>query len=394
MIHVCFAIHDKNEEYVKYLAVAICSLLNNTSSEVTVHLLHDYTLSMKMKMKIRQLVEGCNKTINFYEISHYDFCEYEKMCAQFSVASLYRLKICEILPNSVYKVIYLDADIIVNLDIKLLWEFDLGESFIAARKDLPNNPFPVRIGAIPQDKYFNSGVMIYSLEKIRNGFDAYRKCLSCLRKYQELDFPDQDALNLVFYNNVTFFPRKFNFFSIEIRNKTSECEDECIFHFAGDKIMLDNMEICDVLFLYYLAKTPWGKEEFSSGRLRKLLCTRLDELLIYRSIISLVSTRSIKKIIWSPKSVLMGKLAEIIPLDLNVDYGVDNDKCTYKSKFYGLSVKNPKQIKKEKRGTYIVIILSNRFVDDIRRVLLSFGLQENVDFYDGRKILMDKPVTY
>ena len=153
MIHVCFAIHDKNEEYVKYLAVAICSLVNNTSSELTVHLLHDYTLSMKMKMKIQQLVEECNKKIIFYEISPYEFREYEKMCAQFSVASLYRLKICEILPNDVYKVIYLDADIIVNMDIKLLWEFDLGKSFIAARKDLPNNPFPVRIGAIPQHLY-------------------------------------------------------------------------------------------------------------------------------------------------------------------------------------------------------------------------------------------------
>ena len=45
MIHVCLCFHDKTGRYAKFVGTTIFSLFENTESEVTVHILHDNTLT-------------------------------------------------------------------------------------------------------------------------------------------------------------------------------------------------------------------------------------------------------------------------------------------------------------------------------------------------------------
>ena len=45
MINVCYAIYDKTGNFSKIAATSILSLLENTESWVTIHILHDNTLS-------------------------------------------------------------------------------------------------------------------------------------------------------------------------------------------------------------------------------------------------------------------------------------------------------------------------------------------------------------
>ena len=51
MIHICYAIYDKTGGFSKFAGTSICSLFENTKSWVTVHLLHDNTLTMENKAR-------------------------------------------------------------------------------------------------------------------------------------------------------------------------------------------------------------------------------------------------------------------------------------------------------------------------------------------------------
>lgn len=393
-MHVCFAIHDKNSSYVKYQGTAICSLLENVSSVMTVHILYDDTLSNDSKDKLKCMINAYSHNVVFYKLSIEEFKAYEELCGHVSIASLYRLKLCDILPHNVDKIIYLDSDIIVNLDIRELWDYNLNGALIAAHRDLPQNPLPVRENIMPQEHYFNSGVIVFNISAIRHELDMYQQCINFIDKNLTSEFPDQDALNVVFYNKVEYLPDKFNSFTVRFRNNYISPDRENIFHFAGDKVRVDNMELFDKLFFYYLARTPWGKEEFLSVTFDELLHRRINEENIYRCVMSILCRRKVKKIFWSPKSVLMERITKIIPLDKEIDYGVDRDCNLCECNLYGLPLRNPSEIKKEEKGDFIVIILSKRFLNDIRKTLINYGLEENVDFFDGMKILMEEPVTY
>ena len=47
MVHVSYAMTDKNGTYSKYIGAFMCSLFERTNSWVTIHLLHDDTLTEK-----------------------------------------------------------------------------------------------------------------------------------------------------------------------------------------------------------------------------------------------------------------------------------------------------------------------------------------------------------
>ena len=51
MIHVCFAIYDKTGRYSKFTGTTMLSLFENTTSSVTVHILHDNTLPAENRDK-------------------------------------------------------------------------------------------------------------------------------------------------------------------------------------------------------------------------------------------------------------------------------------------------------------------------------------------------------
>ena len=50
----------------------------------------------------------------------------------FSIGSMYRLLIPQILPSDIEKCIYLDSDIAINLDINELWQINLNDKILAA----------------------------------------------------------------------------------------------------------------------------------------------------------------------------------------------------------------------------------------------------------------------
>ncbi len=48
-IQIVFGVYDATGEYSKYAGVAIASILKNTNSNIRIHIIHDHTLTEKIR---------------------------------------------------------------------------------------------------------------------------------------------------------------------------------------------------------------------------------------------------------------------------------------------------------------------------------------------------------
>lgn len=117
-------------------------------------------------------------------------------------ATYYRLFIGDLLPANVNRVIYLDADLVIDHDISELWRLDVSDCVLRAVQDgitpyaqcaLPHMPDDVDATALIP--YFNAGLMLINLENWRRE-NIGDRALAAARTYQRaFRYWDQDALN-------------------------------------------------------------------------------------------------------------------------------------------------------------------------------------------------------
>ena len=155
--------------------------------------------------------------------------------------------------GDVDKVLYLDADTLIQKDLNKIYSTNMGGAYIGATKDGLMYQFPEHITEIGLDWrkfYFNSGVMLLNLKDMRK--DAIiEKSITYFNTHYEV-FGDQDILNVVVndkvipisyrYNcNSTFFEEKdaeflSNFYNEKVYQTSRENYDNAvILHFAGHK---------------------------------------------------------------------------------------------------------------------------------------------------------------
>lgn len=209
--------------------------------------------------------------------------------AHFSKETYYRVLIPTILPQY-NKVLYLDADMVVNKDVQNLFDIDIGQKAVAAIKDYVMSGFIKNktmcrgeCGAFTAEEYLKqylgmknpqnyaqAGVLVFNTEKIRKtGIDQLILQDMCKRFYW---FLDQDLLNKhfegdIYYldthwnvlhgnNNVDSFFRKLPLTVME--DYFNARKDPWIIHFAGEqKPWLNPATDFSAIFFYYLRNTPW-----------------------------------------------------------------------------------------------------------------------------------------
>ena len=68
MIHVCYAFTDQKGTYSQIVGTSMTSLLTNTSEEITVHLLHDNSLTNNNRDNFIKIAHKFNCSIIFYNL--------------------------------------------------------------------------------------------------------------------------------------------------------------------------------------------------------------------------------------------------------------------------------------------------------------------------------------
>ena len=193
MVHICYAIYDKTGSFSRIAAASLQSLYDNTEAWVTVHILHDNTLSEENKEKYIYQARIHGQNIVFYNMDELLPDVIAKINAndndRFSPAAMYRLLLMHVLPKNIKKIIYLDCDTIINLDIEKLYNEPVGENGVAAvaeleatfyhavEKEICNN------GTVKRENYFCSGILMFDMEKYKNYPDICLDGMKFLKKH-------------------------------------------------------------------------------------------------------------------------------------------------------------------------------------------------------------------
>ena len=279
-ISVVFAT-DNN--FVPYLYVAIQSLVDNSSESNNYDIVILCTDVEEYKQNQFKQLEKDNVSIRFFDMAEL-MAEYQDVWYthwQYTEAMYYRFFIPQLFADY-KKVVYLDCDIIVNCDIAELYNTDMEGKGICAQAGAIREPLidwdreyiegTLKISIL---KYFNSGVLVFDLQKISND-DFLNKCIEYLKLLKNPPLPDQDVLNLFFKDNVRYLDFAFNFSwrAVHFDKKMEDLlEDEArdnyldtlknfkIIHYAGKYKPWKSPELSYADYFWkYARKTPFYEE--------------------------------------------------------------------------------------------------------------------------------------
>ncbi len=213
-INIFFAATDN---YIKYMDVAITSLIENASKDFDYRITVLHNGLSKKNEEILKKHETSNIKIDFRDVEEElkglrDILPDAKI---FSMATFYRLLIEVMYPN-IDKAIYLDGDIVVVGDISNFYKTNLENNLIGAVNEQMCflNPFmtqyTIDVDGIDPHKFFNAGVMLLDLNAIRE-FELHKKFVRMLKDYNfQTPMNDQEYLNIICRNRIKLLPNGWN----------------------------------------------------------------------------------------------------------------------------------------------------------------------------------------
>lgn len=239
-MNITFSFNDK---YYRYVYVAMYSILKNNAENVSFYLLHT-DVKQEHQKEMEQICQNNNASIEWIYIDRQRFPALCQTNVQWTIEAYYRLLLGEVLPHSVERILYLDADIIVNKSLKELYDMDFEGNDLIACADASSAPFgDVRdeIFREFEDKsYICSGVILFNMEQIRKRytFDDY---MGVAQKFNfNFRAPDQDIINYLHHGKIKVISnRTYNMFGKYYYSKgldyTDALTDAVIVHFTGWK---------------------------------------------------------------------------------------------------------------------------------------------------------------
>ena len=150
--------------------------------------------------------------LSMYEIDKSKVTDFPQH-GHINYAAYYNLKIADILPKDVHRVIYMDGDMIVDGDIRPLWEMDLKGNAcgMVLAPDWKEPYIFERLGYDPKYGYYNNGTMLYDLDYLREIYYSEKALEYINTARHNLGMMDQDVANALLHTKILRLPLQYNF---------------------------------------------------------------------------------------------------------------------------------------------------------------------------------------
>lgn len=218
-----------DSNYVFQTGVTIYSAVKNNSSVEDI-----YILGSNLRREDEDFFSVMSKTLQrkifIVPVRENDVCRVISS-DHLTPATFNRLMMDKLLPESVDKILYLDSDIAVIGDITKLYldsrllshtavvvegYTSMGRKYIKKTSDAGRWEAAVRCGMAAKrkvgirrnGKYFNAGVMLINLSKMRQNHIG-EKCIAAQKEIGYFD-ADQGVLNYILKDEVAYAPLKYN----------------------------------------------------------------------------------------------------------------------------------------------------------------------------------------
>ena len=304
MIHIACC---SNEKLAPMFGVVMTSVgINVKSDDVMMYLLHN-GLKDKTIKRLNKIAERFHIALELMEIntSLLKDCPTNKKLHYADIMMYARFLLPSMLPD-LDKVIYLDCDLVVNGDLKDLWDFDVNGVAVAMAPDhLYKDATTLERLKMTNGEYLNSGVIVMNLEYWRK-HNVQNRVLSFIEDNgKDLIYFDQDALNVTLQNERRKLPIKYDCTPYHLLRNLDNFPSEI--HEAIRKA-----RIAPTIFHYMGPTKPWslgsyvpGKELFKKyQRLSGWRHYAINKLLFKRILYTLIP--KMKEKAWENKTYIEG----------------------------------------------------------------------------------------
>lgn len=186
--------------------VMIFSLCSKTDENVTVHYFNIKLSEQKLKELELFVNKKCSAQLKVYNIDWHTFKDlpaddripyeaYSRLIAQF------------VLPEDVDRALWLDGDVVVLKDISEFYHQDFEGCPYVVCADIwdgtnGGDEIKEKLGISKEAHWFNSGVMLMNLEKLRKETDMADILERCSKVRNNMTFHDQDLLNHIYADQI------------------------------------------------------------------------------------------------------------------------------------------------------------------------------------------------
>jgi len=384
-IHIGFGLHDKTGNYSVWIGTAMQSIIEHTKSKICFHILIDDSVSELNKEWIMQVALQGKHKIYFHLIDKAVFESCATQTGHFTIGTMFRIMLPEFLPD-VSKIIYLDADILVNRDIKELWDTDITDFCIAAVPDMITTkrislPLPVIRNDVLAEHYINAGVLYMNLDRIRERGNMRQDILNYLERDKKTQLPDQDAINVVYKDSMLWLDESWNYFVQFVYENKEQTLEKRIYHYVGTRCNLCSSMPVDYLYYETINRTPW-RNSMGQNLLQASLGRLNERIYQLENIILQISGSSKKYIFYGEETNAMKNMYKLLGVR-DCDYRVSSTPISSKNDI--LPCKNLSVLCEETE--FVVFVLPQADGGSSVNRLEQMGLVNEKDFFVIPRIL-------
>ena len=254
-----------DDGYILPTCVAITSLVRNKNQESFYHIYIIMADMSEESGKIFQELEEPSVKITMIQASTLEFegmdIKSKKSYCVATKSALLKFKLPLLLPDC-DRVIYLDGDLIVTRDLTQLYEVELADNYAAVVQD-SGIIYSQDANKRQFTEYFNSGVMVLNLVKMRAEQISDRLILE-KKNGADMTLMDQNIFNLVFANHILTLPIRYNFLYVNLiraqkRKQFSMKQLNALYH-TNYNSLKDILQ--DAAIIHYSSKDkPWKYDD-------------------------------------------------------------------------------------------------------------------------------------
>lgn len=237
-----------DSKYLSHLRVMLGSLFfNNPEESFQIYMIGE-KISQEDMEKLAVYCTDHGSVLHPMQIQTTVF-DHAPVIRYYSQAMYYRLLAAEFLPDSLDRILYLDPDILVIGKVRPLYEMEFSDELFAAAMHngltgISGYVSKLRLPNYETDQYFNSGVLLMNLPKMRQEVHL-DDIFNFVEKYRSfLVLPDQDILNGLYGDRIFSLDEtiwnydvrqyeKYRFLSQRGKNMDWVMGNTVILHFCG-----------------------------------------------------------------------------------------------------------------------------------------------------------------
>lgn len=277
-----------NNCYLDKAEIMLHSLRRYNAEEITVYLINR-SLNYHQIRKLGNYLQHLMISLKVINVSETELDELPVFKGRFSVEMYYRVIAQFLLPKSVDRIMWLDADIVICGNISDFYHQDFEDKLLAACPDALCDSEEIvtiksKLGLPKEHIYFNSGVLLLNIEALREKTQINEIVKTAQSISKNFTYPDQDLLNYLYSSQIKYCDQnRFNCLVISLGKLTqAQIDGIVVLHYAGPQ---------KPWLFYYLhelskASVPYLREIALQGRwlyLIKLIVLYLLWLVYYKT---------------------------------------------------------------------------------------------------------------